>query len=123
MGRVFLQGAHALELAARMGWGVLWTLVLGFVLSGLIQSVVSQQRMQTLLGDDGPRALVLASAFGAAFGLLPGHVVQPAQDAVQFHVDATFWLNLVALGVALYFFGIARRHPATHGHACAHHAP
>jgi uncharacterized membrane protein YraQ (UPF0718 family) len=59
-------GVHALELAAGMAWSVLWSLVLGFALSGLLQSLVSQQRMRALLGDDSPRALLLAAAFGAA---------------------------------------------------------
>jgi len=57
---------HALLLAAGMAWSVLWSLVLGFALSGLLQSLVSQQRMRSLLGDDSPRALALAAAFGAA---------------------------------------------------------
>jgi uncharacterized membrane protein YraQ (UPF0718 family) len=59
-------GVHMLDLAAGMAWSVMWILVLGFALSGLIQSLVSQQRMRELLGDDSPRALLLAAAFGAA---------------------------------------------------------
>jgi uncharacterized membrane protein YraQ (UPF0718 family) len=59
-------GVQALALAGGMAWSVLWSLVLGFALSGLIQSLVSQQQMRALLGDDSPRALLLAAAFGAA---------------------------------------------------------
>jgi hypothetical protein len=33
---------HALGLAAAMGWEILWALILGFVLSAIIQSVVSK---------------------------------------------------------------------------------
>jgi len=60
------QCVQALSLAAGMAWSVLWSLVLGFVLSGVVQSVVSRQRMRAMLGDDGPRALLLATLFGAA---------------------------------------------------------
>lgn len=62
----FDHAAQAMLLAASMAWSVLWSLVLGFVLSGLIQSLVSPERLKNLLGDDGPRALALATLFGAA---------------------------------------------------------
>ena len=57
----FDHAAQAMLLAASMAWAVLWSLVLGFVLSGLIQSLVSPERLKNLLGDDGPRALALAT--------------------------------------------------------------
>ncbi len=57
---------HALLLAAGMIWQVTWSLILGFTLSGLIQTLVSKERMQALLGRDGIREIALATGFGAA---------------------------------------------------------
>lgn len=63
---VFTAIAHALVLAAGMFWQVGWSLILGFMLSGLIQAVVSKERMQQALGRSGPREIALATAYGAA---------------------------------------------------------
>ncbi len=57
---------EALLMAVGMFWDVGWSLVLGFVISGLIQALVSQQRMRELLGRDGIREIALATGFGAA---------------------------------------------------------
>jgi uncharacterized membrane protein YraQ (UPF0718 family) len=57
---------HALSLAAAMGWEILWALILGFLLSAIIQSVVSKHQMVRLLPDDSPRTLAIASGLGAA---------------------------------------------------------
>ncbi len=57
---------QALLLAAGMIWQVAWSLVLGFTLSGLVQTLVSKERMQALLGRDGIREIALATGFGAA---------------------------------------------------------
>ncbi len=57
---------EALLLALGMAWQVGWSLVLGFTLSGLVQAVVSKQRMQQLLGRDGIREIAIATGFGAA---------------------------------------------------------
>ncbi|MGI8411784.1 MAG: permease [Solirubrobacteraceae bacterium] len=46
---------------------ILWTLILGFALSGAVQAVVSRQQMRRLLPDDSPRTLVVASGLGAAW--------------------------------------------------------
>jgi hypothetical protein len=54
------------ELAFGMAWHVVWSLVLGFALSGLVQALVPPSGMQRVLGDDSPRALGLAALFGAA---------------------------------------------------------
>ncbi|MEA2689151.1 MAG: uncharacterized protein QOD51_1758 [Candidatus Eremiobacteraeota bacterium] len=56
---------EALMLAAGMAWQVAWSLILGFTLSGLVQAVVSKERMQHLLGRDGVREIALATGFGA----------------------------------------------------------
>jgi len=57
---------QALLLAAGMLWQVGWSLILGFVLSGLIQALVSKERMRSLLGRNGAREIALATAYGAA---------------------------------------------------------
>jgi uncharacterized membrane protein YraQ (UPF0718 family) len=56
---------EALMLAVGMIWQVGWSLILGFTLSGIVQAVVSKQRMQQLLGRDGVREIALATGFGA----------------------------------------------------------
>jgi uncharacterized membrane protein YraQ (UPF0718 family) len=57
---------EALVLAAGMFWQVGWSLVLGFAISGAIQTLVSNRRMRDLLGRDGLKEIALATAFGAA---------------------------------------------------------
>jgi uncharacterized protein len=57
---------EALMLAAGMAWQVGWSLILGFVLSGAVQALVSKERMQRVLGRDGIREIALATGFGAA---------------------------------------------------------
>ncbi len=58
--------SQALILAGGMFWQVGWSLILGFTLSGIIQAVVSKERMQQALGRSGPREIALATAYGAA---------------------------------------------------------
>src|SRR3989441_11590663 len=58
--------AHALNLAFGMFWEILWALVLGFALSGVVQAVVSKGEMTRLLPDDSPRSLAIACGLGAA---------------------------------------------------------
>src|SRR2546426_12255723 len=57
---------HALRLAAGMTWEILWALILGFALSGVVQAVVSKSEMTRLLPDDSPRCLSIATLLGAA---------------------------------------------------------
>lgn len=57
---------HALEMAAIMGWEILWALILGFFISGAIQAVVSHKEMARLLPDAGPRSITRAALLGAA---------------------------------------------------------
>ena len=57
---------QALLLAAGMFWQVAWSLILGFLLSGMIQALVSKERMTVQLGRNGVREIALASAYGAA---------------------------------------------------------
>ena len=58
--------AEALSFAFGMFWEVLWALILGFALSGVVQAVVSKGEMRRLLPDDSPRSLSLACGLGAA---------------------------------------------------------
>ncbi|HEY3050247.1 MAG TPA: permease, partial [Gaiellaceae bacterium] len=52
--------------AFQMAWEVWWALVLGFLLSGIVQAWVPRARMERTLGSRGPRSLVLATGLGAA---------------------------------------------------------
>jgi uncharacterized membrane protein YraQ (UPF0718 family) len=57
---------RALWMAFAMGWEILWPLILGFALSGIVQAVVSHREMVRLLPDERPRSIVTALALGAA---------------------------------------------------------
>src|SRR3989441_519610 len=57
---------HALGFAFAMVWEILWALILGFALSGVVQAVVSKRQMSRLLPDDSSRTLAIACALGAA---------------------------------------------------------
>src|ERR1700748_1140601 len=57
---------HALALSGSMTWEILWALILGFVLSALVQAVVRRSTVISLLGDDRPRTLAVAAGLGAA---------------------------------------------------------
>lgn len=56
----------ALAMTGTMGWGILWSLVLGFFLSGVVQAVVRREQVTRHLADDSPRSLAWASGLGAA---------------------------------------------------------
>jgi uncharacterized membrane protein YraQ (UPF0718 family) len=57
---------RALSFTAGMTWEILWALILGFALSGVVQAVVSKREMRRLLPDDSPRSLLVATGLGAA---------------------------------------------------------
>jgi uncharacterized protein len=57
---------HALWMAFAMFWEILWPLILGFGLSGVVQAVVSKSQMTRLLPDDSPKSLAIATGLGAA---------------------------------------------------------
>jgi uncharacterized membrane protein YraQ (UPF0718 family) len=64
---------HALELvgqgfwnAFRMAWEVWWALILGFLLSGVVQAWIPRERLERALGGRGTRQLALATGLGAA---------------------------------------------------------
>src|SRR5256884_2549919 len=49
-----------------MGWEVWWALVLGFLLSGIVQAWVPRARIERALGGAGARQIALATGLGAA---------------------------------------------------------
>lgn len=57
---------QALLMALGMVWQTGWTLVLGFTISALLQSVVSADQMRRALGRNHPKEIALASLAGAA---------------------------------------------------------
>jgi len=60
------QLSRALSFAFGMTWEVLWALILGFALSGVVQAVVSKRELRRLLPDDSPKTLAVATGLGAA---------------------------------------------------------
>jgi uncharacterized protein len=52
--------------AFRMAWEVWWALVLGFLLSGIVQAWVPRSRMEQALGGRDARSAALATGLGAA---------------------------------------------------------
>lgn len=57
---------HAPWLSFTMFWQILWALILGFTLPGIIQAVVSKAEMGHLLPDDSPQSIAKACRLGAA---------------------------------------------------------
>jgi len=58
--------AHALYMAFAMLWEILWALIRGFFISGVVQAVVSKRQIAKVLGDDRPKTIAAACALGAA---------------------------------------------------------
>jgi uncharacterized membrane protein YraQ (UPF0718 family)/YHS domain-containing protein len=54
-----------LWMAFQMAWEVGWALILGFLLSGIVQAWIPRSRMERTLGGRDLRALVLATGLGA----------------------------------------------------------
>ena len=57
---------HALAIAGSMTWEVLWALILGFFLSGVVQAVIRKDEITRLLPNDRPKTLAIATGLGAA---------------------------------------------------------
>ncbi len=55
----------ALSFSFGMFWEILWALILGLALSGVVQAVVSKREMRRLLPDNSPRTLAIATGLGA----------------------------------------------------------
>ena len=56
----------ALSMAFAMGWEILWPLILGFALSGVVQAVATKGEISRLLPDSSWRSILIATALGAA---------------------------------------------------------
>ncbi|MFB2771331.1 permease [Pelatocladus sp. BLCC-F211] len=56
----------ALSMTFSMFWEILWALILGFTLSGIVQAVVSKGEMSRLLPDASPKSIAVACGLGAA---------------------------------------------------------
>jgi uncharacterized protein len=102
---------EALFMAFSMLWEILWPLILGFALSGIVQAVVSHQSMAKALGGDSPKNLTLATLFGIASSSCSYAAVALARSIFQkgasFTAAMAFELastNLVIeLGIILFF--------------------
>ena len=57
---------RALSFAFGMAWEITWALILGFLLSAVVQAAVSKAEMTRLLPDAGARSLTIATLLGAA---------------------------------------------------------
>ena len=56
----------ALGTAGSMAWEILWALILGFLLSAIVQAVVRRETVVRLMGDHRPRNLAVATGLGMA---------------------------------------------------------
>jgi uncharacterized protein len=63
---IILAILQALASAFDMLWEVLWPLALGFLLSAIVQTLVSRNAVARTLGSDSPRSLGFATLLGAA---------------------------------------------------------
>jgi len=57
---------RAVSFTLGMAWEILWALVLGFLLSAIVQALVSKRDVNRLLPDDSPRSLAVATGLGVA---------------------------------------------------------
>lgn len=100
---------EALYMAAAMGWEIFWPLALGFLLSGVVQAVVSKREMGKLLPDASPKTLAVACGLGAASSSCSYAAVALTRSLVRKGADFTAAMafelastNLVAeLGIIL----------------------
>jgi uncharacterized membrane protein YraQ (UPF0718 family)/YHS domain-containing protein len=58
--------ADGLGNAFQMAWEVWWALILGFLLSGVVQAWITRERMESVLGGRGLGATLRATGLGAA---------------------------------------------------------
>jgi hypothetical protein len=55
---------HALAVAGGMTWQILWSLILGFGLSAIVQALVRKRTVERLLGNNSPKTLAVATGLG-----------------------------------------------------------
>lgn len=63
---IWTKTGMALLMALGMAWKTGWSLVLGFTISSVMQSLVPSSKMKDYLGKGTPKEIALASAAGAA---------------------------------------------------------
>lgn len=80
---------RALWMSAAMGWEILWALVLGFLLSAVVQAVVSKEEMSRLLPDARAGTIVKAAGLGAASSSCSYAAVALARSMVAKGADFT----------------------------------
>src|SRR3954454_23285065 len=81
--------ADALSFAFGMFWEILWALILGFMLSGAVQAVVSKREMRRLLPDDSPRSIAVAAGLGGASSSCSYAAVALARSLIRRGADFT----------------------------------
>jgi uncharacterized membrane protein YraQ (UPF0718 family)/YHS domain-containing protein len=74
---------HGVRDALLMAWQVWWALVLGFLISAIVQAWVPRERVQTLMGGSGPRSVGWATALGAASSSCSYAAVAIAKSLMQ----------------------------------------
>jgi uncharacterized membrane protein YraQ (UPF0718 family) len=57
---------HGLAVAGGMTWQILWSLILGFALSAIVQALVRKGTVERRLGNDSPKSLSVATGLGVA---------------------------------------------------------
>ena len=62
---ILQQIGNALASAGSMGWEILWPLILGFLLSGIIQALIRTDQITKWMDNDSPRAISVATGLGA----------------------------------------------------------
>ena len=72
-----------------MTWQVTWSLILGFTLSAVIESLVRKSTIASLLPDDRPRSIATATGLGAASSSCSYAAVALARSLVRKGADFT----------------------------------
>jgi hypothetical protein len=75
--------SDALGNAFQMAWEVWWALILGFVLSGIVQAWVTRRQMERVMGGRGLAATMRATGFGAASSSCSYAAIAIAKSAFQ----------------------------------------
>ena len=94
-----------------MFFDTFWALVFGFILSGVVQALVTRKKMQSLLGDHAPSTIARASFFGIissscsyAASALAHSIYKKGADFTASMVFMFASTNLVIeLGIVLWF--------------------
>jgi uncharacterized membrane protein YraQ (UPF0718 family) len=64
MQRFLTQWNEAATTSIGFFWMALWAFILGYLISSLIQVLVTRERMQRAMGEEGPRSMALGTFFG-----------------------------------------------------------